>query len=139
LKTFLTQVGSALTLTPDPPVRLHDDQKGGTTIEITIWGAFLSHVLYHLGPPPARKRVIEKTIYTTGCMLHSMETCACTRPTLLVGTTPPVACHTTPSRHLPRRCASLPTPPRLSIDLASCRAPSPHCVASEAVVIELEL
>jgi hypothetical protein len=41
LKTFLTQVGPTLALTLDPPVRLRDDQKGGTTIKITIWGAFL--------------------------------------------------------------------------------------------------
>jgi hypothetical protein len=42
LKTFLTQFGSALPLTLDPPVRLRDDQKGGTTIKIAIWGEFLS-------------------------------------------------------------------------------------------------
>jgi hypothetical protein len=33
LKTFLTQFRPALPLTPDPPVKLHDDQKGGTTIK----------------------------------------------------------------------------------------------------------
>jgi hypothetical protein len=33
LKTFLTQFGSALPLTPDPPVKLHDDKKSGMTIE----------------------------------------------------------------------------------------------------------
>jgi hypothetical protein len=27
LKIFLTQFGSALPLTPDPPIRLHDDKK----------------------------------------------------------------------------------------------------------------
>jgi hypothetical protein len=32
-KTFLTQFGSTLPLTLDPPVRLRDDQKGGTTIK----------------------------------------------------------------------------------------------------------
>jgi hypothetical protein len=42
LKTFLAQIGSALPLITDPPVRLYDDQKGRTTIEIAIWGAFLS-------------------------------------------------------------------------------------------------
>jgi hypothetical protein len=41
MKTFLTQIGLALPLTLDPPVMLRDDQKGGTTIEIVIWGAFL--------------------------------------------------------------------------------------------------
>jgi hypothetical protein len=41
LKIFLTQFGSALPLMPDPPVRLPDDQKGGTTIKIAIWGTFL--------------------------------------------------------------------------------------------------
>jgi hypothetical protein len=41
LKTFLTQFGPALPLTLDTPVKLHDDQKGGTTIEIAIWRAFL--------------------------------------------------------------------------------------------------
>jgi hypothetical protein len=41
LKTFLTQFGSVLPLTSDPPVRLHDDQRGGTTIKIAIWRAFL--------------------------------------------------------------------------------------------------
>jgi hypothetical protein len=69
LKTFLTQFGSALPLTPNPPVRLHDDQKGGTTIELAIWGAFLpkrDFFLTHpmstrprvpvLGPPPVPVR-----------------------------------------------------------------------------------
>jgi hypothetical protein len=41
LKTFLTQFRLALALTPDPPVRLHNDKKCGTTIEIAIWRAFL--------------------------------------------------------------------------------------------------
>jgi hypothetical protein len=38
LKTFLTQFGSTLPLTPDPSVRLHDDQKGGTTIKRSQFG-----------------------------------------------------------------------------------------------------
>jgi hypothetical protein len=46
LKTFLTQFEPALPLTPDPPVRLHDDQKGGTAIEIAIWRAFLPKMLW---------------------------------------------------------------------------------------------
>jgi hypothetical protein len=41
LKTFLTQFGPALPLTPDPPVRLRDDKKGGTIIKTAIWGTFL--------------------------------------------------------------------------------------------------
>jgi hypothetical protein len=40
LKTFLTQFG---------PVRLRDDKKGGTTIKIAIWGAFLPKT-YFLSP-----------------------------------------------------------------------------------------
>jgi hypothetical protein len=46
LKIFLTQFWSALPLPLDPPVRLHDDQKGGTTIKIAIWGAFLQNVIF---------------------------------------------------------------------------------------------
>jgi hypothetical protein len=41
MKIFLTQFGSVLPLTPDPPVRLRNDQKGSATIKITIWGVFL--------------------------------------------------------------------------------------------------
>jgi hypothetical protein len=41
LETFLTQFRPALPLTPDPPARLHDDQKDGTNIKITISGVFL--------------------------------------------------------------------------------------------------
>jgi hypothetical protein len=50
LKTFLTQIGPALPLTLDPPVRLRDDQKGGTTIKIAIWGAFLPKKLIVFSP-----------------------------------------------------------------------------------------
>jgi hypothetical protein len=51
LKTFLTQFGPILPLTSsDPPVKLHDDQKGGTTIKITIWGAFLPKTNYFCHP-----------------------------------------------------------------------------------------
>jgi hypothetical protein len=80
LKTFLTQFGPVLPLTPDPPVRLCDDRKGGMTIKIAIWEAFMpktyffvtdptsTHPSYPLGPlflpnshsccclPPSRKR-----------------------------------------------------------------------------------
>jgi hypothetical protein len=67
LKTFLTQSGSALPLTLDPPIRLYDDQKGRTTIKIAILGVFLpktncfSH-LYLLYPPvvPAGPTTIER-------------------------------------------------------------------------------
>jgi hypothetical protein len=41
IKTILTRFGPALPLTSDPPVRLHVDQKGRTTIKITISRAFL--------------------------------------------------------------------------------------------------
>jgi hypothetical protein len=41
MKNFLTQFGPTLPLTSDPPVRLCGDKKGGTTIEIAIWGTFL--------------------------------------------------------------------------------------------------
>jgi hypothetical protein len=51
LKTFLTQFGPALPLTPDPTVRLRDDQKGGTTIEIIIWRAFLPKTNSFSHPP----------------------------------------------------------------------------------------
>jgi hypothetical protein len=77
LKTFLTQFRRVLPLTPDPPVRLDDDQKGGTTIEIAIWGAFLpkTNCFSHpprtypprvpaLGPParvPAQPHVTQRT------------------------------------------------------------------------------
>jgi hypothetical protein len=50
LKTFLTQFGPILPLTSDPPVKLHDDQKGGTTIKITIWEAFLPKTNYFCHP-----------------------------------------------------------------------------------------
>jgi hypothetical protein len=50
LKTFLTQFGPALPLTPDPPVRLYNDKKSGTTIKIAILGAFLSKKLIILSP-----------------------------------------------------------------------------------------
>jgi hypothetical protein len=40
LKTFLTQFGPNIPLTSDPPVRLRDDIKGGTTLKITIWERF---------------------------------------------------------------------------------------------------
>jgi hypothetical protein len=46
LKTFLTQFVPVLPLTSDSPIRLRDDQTGGTTIEIAIWGAFLPKVNY---------------------------------------------------------------------------------------------
>jgi hypothetical protein len=51
LKTTLTQFGSTLPLTPDPPVRLHVDQKGRTIIKITIWRAFLPKTNYFCHPP----------------------------------------------------------------------------------------
>jgi hypothetical protein len=51
LKTFLTQLGPALPLTPDQPVKLRDDQKCGTTIKIAIWGAFLPKTNYFCHPP----------------------------------------------------------------------------------------
>jgi hypothetical protein len=51
LKTFLTQFGPALPLMPDPPVRLRDDQKGGTTIEIAIRKVFLPKTNYFSHPP----------------------------------------------------------------------------------------
>jgi hypothetical protein len=51
LKTFLTQFGPVLPLTPDPPVRLCDDRKGGMTIKIAIWEAFMPKT-YFLSPTP---------------------------------------------------------------------------------------
>jgi hypothetical protein len=42
LKFFHTQCRPTLPLTPDPPVKFRDDKKGGTTVKIAIWRAFLS-------------------------------------------------------------------------------------------------
>jgi hypothetical protein len=52
-KTFLTLFGPVLALTPDPPVRLQKDQRGGTTVEITIWGAW-TNCFSHPSIVPAR-------------------------------------------------------------------------------------
>jgi hypothetical protein len=92
LKTFLTQFGSALPLTLDPPVRLRDDQKGGATIKITIWGVFLqktncfSH-LYLLYPPvvPAEPTTIDRRT------CYRIESAPITPPLLL--TTSPLPIH----------------------------------------------
>jgi hypothetical protein len=75
LKTFLTQSGSALPLTLDPPVRLYDDQKGRTTIKIAIWGVFLpktncfSH-LYLLYPPGLLPLSVEPAIESSPRQSH---------------------------------------------------------------------
>jgi hypothetical protein len=62
LKIFLTQIRPALPLTPDPPVRLRDDQKGGTTIKIAISEVFPPKMNYFCHPP----RIYPRSVPTFG-------------------------------------------------------------------------
>jgi hypothetical protein len=95
LKTFITQFGPSLPLTPGPPVRLRDDQKGGTTIEIVIWRAFLPKTSYFSHPPR-----IYPPPYASGpphppatvCAVAVAGGCCCgsppaSRPTVVPGST----------------------------------------------------
>jgi hypothetical protein len=65
LKTFLTQIGPALPLTPDPPIRLHDDQKAEMAVNRNLGSVSAKNLIlfshtphlpipYPPGPPLAR-------------------------------------------------------------------------------------
>jgi hypothetical protein len=69
LKTFLTQIGPALPLTPDPPIRLHDDQKAEMAVNRNLGSVSAKNLIlfshtphlpipYPPGPPLARNRAI---------------------------------------------------------------------------------
>jgi hypothetical protein len=55
---FAHPIRARLTPQPDPPVRLHDDQNGGTTIKIAIWGVFLPKVNLFSHPSAALPIVV---------------------------------------------------------------------------------
>jgi hypothetical protein len=74
-KTFLTQIGPTLLLTPDPPVRLCDDQNGGTTIEIAIWERFCKNEFF--SPTPRVPTVHVPTDISVGTHVHPT---VCHRP-----------------------------------------------------------